>query len=150
MLRLLGLLVIAALMSGCSALHLGSVATPMPAATTAPVPQAIPDGPEAETSSVGDEVTIGDGTLTYLGTTSRPAGLVSWFAVDGAVPGGGILITPDGERTDLVADGSRLRSAPWAGSPTAAGREFTIVFDRALAMFRVGPISEGEGPPPST
>ena len=86
-----------------------------PAATPALVPEGLPDPIGGVAHPIGDPVPLGAATVTYLGTVRGDGGQVSWFAVDGTLPDRTQLVTPAGERVDLIVDADRARSRPWAG-----------------------------------
>lgn len=150
--RLLAIVALAILLSACRLLAIGEggdAPTATPTSIAASVPVALPDQAGGVAHRAGEVVALGSATVTYLGTVTGSDGHVSWFAVDGQPPANPQLVSPDGEVVDLVSDGDRLRSAPWSGDVTTAGRELSLVAGGELITFTVGPVTSGEGPAPS-
>jgi hypothetical protein len=152
--RLAASVALALLLSGCRLLALGepgpaSVTEATPPATPALVPEGLPDPIGGVAHPIGDPVPLGAATVTYLGTVRGDAGQVSWFAVEGTLPSGTQLVTPAGERVDVIVDADRARSRPWVGGGPMTGREMSLVTGGTIIAFVVGPITEGSGPLPT-
>jgi hypothetical protein len=152
--RLAASVALALVLSGCRLLALGeqapaSVREGTPTATPALVPEALPDPVGAVAHPIGDRVPLGAAMVTYLGTVRGDAGQVSWFTIDGTLPSGTQLLSPGGERVDVIVDADRAHSEPWVGGGSMAGREMSLVGGGAIIAFVVGPITQGSGPLPS-
>jgi hypothetical protein len=139
--------------SGCTLLHNAGredgqpgVAAP-DGATASPTGSgmdALPDPLHSDRHTVGEEISLPDASVVYLGMSRSAGQIVARFRiVRGSLPASTRIGSPEGELVDLTRNGDVVESAPFgdADHPPARDATVTLVVGNMLIPFEAGKLS---------
>ena len=148
------ILVVALGMGGCALMRDAGFEDARPGATGSDsstaspggsIVDALPDPLHGDRHTVGEEVSLPDGSVVYLGMSRSAGQIVARFQmVRGSLPANTRMGTADGALVEFTRDGDLLESEPFGNEKDPPAREsiITLVVGEQLIPFEAGKLRD--------